>query len=188
MNRATKSSKMKEEYLEIINSFNNRDTKGLEDIYNILQKEVALFVGSLSDWDKELSNDITEDTFINVWLSSAKFKNFQHLRSYLYTTAKNLYLKHIDHNKHVKRHEEEMSKSDTVATFECKVYSIVDEALKELPQSYAEVIRMYLDGYKLSEIATELGRTEQNVYNIKYDAIKKLRRLTDKLMVFLLTI
>lgn len=177
---------MNEEYIDIIHKFNSRDNNALKDIYNILQKELALFVGSLSNWDYELSNDITEDTFINVWVSNAKFKNYQNLRSYFYSTAKNLYIKHIEHHKHINKHKEEVLRSNMVSTFECKVYSVVDEALKELPKTYAEVLRMYLDGYKLSEIATELGRTEQNVYNIKYDAIKKLRRLTDKLMVYLL--
>ena len=50
------------------------------------------------------------------------------------------------------------------------------ESLKFLPDDYATVIRMYLEGWKPEEIATKLGLALQTVYNKRREAILILRK------------
>ena len=50
------------------------------------------------------------------------------------------------------------------------------ESLKFLPDDYATVVRMYLEGWKPEEIATKLGLALQTVYNKRWEAILILRK------------
>ena len=57
-----------------------------------------------------------------------------------------------------------------------ELYHSLYESLKFLPDDYATVIRMYLEGWKPEEIATKLGLALQTVYNKRREAVVLLRK------------
>lgn len=54
------------------------------------------------------------------------------------------------------------------------------DSLQLLPDDYATVIRMYLEGWKPEEIAAKLGLALQTVYNKRREAIVLLRKFWTK--------
>ena len=57
-----------------------------------------------------------------------------------------------------------------------ELYHSLYESLKFLPDDYATIIRMYLEGWKPEEIATKLGIALQTVYNKRREAVIMLRK------------
>ena len=57
-----------------------------------------------------------------------------------------------------------------------ELYHYLYESLKFLPDDYATIIRMYLEGWKPEEIATKLGIALQTVYNKRREAVIMLRK------------
>ena len=61
-----------------------------------------------------------------------------------------------------------------------EAYNMLLDALQLLPDDYATVIRMYLEGWKPEEIASKLNLALQTVYNKRREAIVLLRKFWTK--------
>ena len=57
-----------------------------------------------------------------------------------------------------------------------ELYKTLYDSLQILPEDYATVIRMYLEGWKPEEIASKLGIALQTVYNKRREAVIILRK------------
>lgn len=174
----------------LLKQFNERDEVAFTHVYTMHRKELNIYASSLFGWTNMVSEDIVEDIFINLWMSKNRFENLDSIKAYLYVSIKNSFIKHYQHKKHVITHQNYVEKENdfVVDIIETKIYSLVDETLKLLPQAYAEVMSLYLDGWKTGEIAASIGRPEQSVYNMKHEAIKILRKKlsNDKLLIMIL--
>lgn len=175
--------------IRLLDDFNNRVPNGYEQIYLLFAKSLNIFASTLYGCMCHESQDTVEDTFVNLWLSKTQFSTLQSLKGYLYISVRNSYLNYKRHLSHTNKYYETLNTSDfTESIIEAELYSIVDEAVTVLPKEYREVLRKYVEGYKPSEIAKILGKTEQSIYKIKHNSINILRKKLTKDKTFILSI
>ncbi len=136
--------------------------------------------------DQQLSQDIVQDTFIKYWdkidtVSRGKEK------SYLFTTAKNLFLNTIEHKKVVLRHQESNLHKNVVSTphydLEVSEFKIkLEKAIAGLPDKQREVFMLHrIEGYKYKEISILLELSQKAVEKRMSQALKELRKVCDKI-------
>lgn len=180
MNTINNKNKRKE--IDLLKGFNNRESVAFGEVYSLFYRELSVYATSLYRNVAIEPEDIVHDIFINLWLSSTKFELLINIKAYIYVSIKNGFKNYLTHNTYVSKYTEQMNVDETfeVDVMESELYSFVDESIKILPKSYAEVIDLYLKGWKSGEIAKKLMKTEQNVYNIKNKSIAILRKKIDK--------
>jgi len=160
---------------ELLRKFNNRDPIALGQVYMILNKELNTYAAILYQSTRENSQDHVHDAFLNLWLSKMSFEHLEGIKAYVYVSIKNRYKNFIAHTQHVEKYTRHMEGDYDINVIESEIYSLVDQSMKILPGKYAQVLRMYIDGWKSGEIAAAIGESEQNIYNIKHKALKFLR-------------
>lgn len=161
---------------ELLKKFNDRDPIAFGQIYKILYKELNAYAAILYREEKENSQDYVHDAFLNLWLSKMNFTQLEGIKAYIYVSIKNRYKNFIIHSQYVEEYTRHVENNYDINVIESEVYSLVDQSMKVLPQKYAKVLKMYIDGWKSGEIANEFGETEQNIYNIKHKALKLLKK------------
>lgn len=174
----------------LVQKFNTRDSIAFSDIYTTLHRELYTYASLLYNKSNVIAEDVIQDIFMNVWSADVSFNSISNIKSYLYTSIKNSFRNHLSHKNYVDSYNDYLTSHDAGADInivEMELYSLVDEALKILPGSYAEVLRLYLDGYKSGEIAKILNRREENVYNIKHKAISLLIKKLPPDKIFIIT-
>lgn len=177
------------EQINLLRRFNKRDTKAFESVYNSFYRELYAYTSMLYYNIEIEAEDVIHDIFVDLWVSKVQFESLNKAKAYIYVGIKNDFKNYLRKNKCSDKYCNTLSvdASFGIDVFECEVYSEVDESLKALPEDYAKVVRMLIDGYKSSEIADIMGRTKQNIYNIKYEAINTLkRRLTKNKMLIIM--
>lgn len=146
---------------------------------------MSLYPGMCSNADRYLndevqSKDIAQEAFIKLWGKREEFKDIVSVKSYLYTTVRNLCLNFIrDHRKSV----EISGTLPDLAETDFKSIIIEEEAIHalyaavdRLPAQTSRIIRMSLKGIKNQEIANELGISVNSVKTLKYNALNTLRK------------
>lgn len=125
-------------------------------------------------------DDVVQDVFMNVLKSRISFESLEHLKAYLYLSVKNSYRRYWSHQRHVENYvqhikhlsEEEME-SEVVTS---EVIAYLSQAVEVLPEEYAAVLRMYIEGYSPAEISERLGIALSTVYKRKDKAVENLKK------------
>ncbi|MBQ8410917.1 MAG: RNA polymerase sigma factor [Ruminiclostridium sp.] len=120
------------------------------------------------------AEDITQEVFLRLYRSSETFISYENAKAWLIkvtiNTAKN-YLRSL-YRKH------KVALTEDIALNDEKDYALL-EALNRLNKNYRVVIYLhYYEGYPVSEIASMLGISENNVK-------QRLKRGRDKLRTYL---
>lgn len=173
---------------QLLKKFNNRDSVAFGEIYTLFHKELTIYTNTLYRGTEIIPDDVLNDIFVTIWTSKTTFESLQHIKSYVYLSIKNNFRNYLVHNNYKIDYLNRLRDEDKydVNIVESELYSVVDEAIKLLPETYALVLKMYINGWKTGEIAGVLDRTEQNIYNIKYEAINILRKKLTKNNLFLI--
>lgn len=145
----------------------------------------SLYPGMCSIADRYLndevqSKDIAQEAFIRLWGKREEFNDIVSVKSYLYTTVRNLSLNFIrDHRKSVEMpgNLPDRAEADfkSIIIEEEAIHSLY-AAIDRLPAQTSRVIRMSLKGIKNQEIANELGISVNSVKTLKYNALNTLRK------------
>lgn len=177
-----------ENELELLKKFNNRESLAFGEVYLLYHKELNLYTSSLYRGTTIASEDVIHDIFINIWQSDIKFEKLINIKAYMYISIKNGFKNHIAHNTHVSTYKKhiETESNFLIDMTEAELYSFIRETLDDLPIKYKEVLMLYIKGWRSGEIALHLGRTKQNVYNIKNEGIKILKKRSDKYLIILM--
>jgi RNA polymerase sigma-70 factor (ECF subfamily) len=151
-----------------IKGLNKGDKKVFRKIFEEYYASLILF-GNRFLKDIERSEDIVQESFLDLWDKRTNLYSVNGLKSYLYTTVKNKAINLIRRDKLKDTYATEEERKDNEFDFESffieeeslrLFYSIIDE----LPDSQREVIIKTLDGYNREEIA--------EMMNISVDTIK----------------
>lgn len=108
--------------------------------------------------DKDLAEDITQETFIKVW---KKIDEKQNVRAFLFTVARNLAFDHFRKDK-VEYFDDEMEVPDTGPL----APEILDneEIIKKIEHKYLEIIMLHdIEDMTFEEIAEIVGRPMNTV-------------------------
>ncbi|MDP9040916.1 MAG: sigma-70 family RNA polymerase sigma factor, partial [Bacteroidota bacterium] len=143
--------------------------------------------------DQSASEDLVTEIFVNLWKKSEGFQDIQSIKPYLYTAARNRALTWLERNK---RENQRYLAADLLKEISDK--TIIDDmiyaetlarifkAMDELPGQCRKVfILHYIEGKKISEIATELKISVSSVRTHRGRGIDLLKRGLLGLVVFL---
>ena len=148
----------------LLESFNRRHPHAFSIVYRMIYRELYLYATRLFESLNVPAEDVIQDIFTDIWLrESVQFPSILYIKTFCFIALKNAYKNKIKHLGYQQR-------------FEMELYHSLYESLKFLPDDYATVIRMYLEGWKPEEIATKLGLALQTVYNKRREAIVILRK------------
>lgn len=160
-----------------------RKIGGMELLFKEYYKPLVVW-GATFLHDTQRAEDIVQDFFVKLWEKSLADKLLPDtLKSYLFTSVRNLALNQIDRIDplakayDVSRHESPWEEYDS---FEDEVFRRVEVEIGKLPPRTQEIIRsVYLKGMKYKEVAEELGISVATVNSLLVKALKKLRQQTD---------
>ena len=133
--------------------------------------------------DIEVSKDIVQMVFIKIWEDKIEFQSNNSVKSYLYSSVKNKSLDYIK-SKYYKATDHmsiyKIAKMETEPFYLREVvvvetHSIIENAIKTLPQKCAQIIRLSVKELTNPEIAEKLGISINTVKAQKKIAYKKLK-------------
>jgi RNA polymerase sigma-70 factor (ECF subfamily) len=130
--------------------------------------------------DKNLSMDITQETFLKAWEYIASGKEVGHLRGFLYQIARNLIID--NHRKKKAESLETLAEMGFDPPAEKEVapdYFLIQNALTQidiLEEKYKDVLLLrYVDDMSVKEIAKLLKEQENTISVRIHRALEKLR-------------
>ena len=169
---------------EICELLKERKIGGMELLFKEYYKPLVVWAATFLH-DTQRSEDVVQDFFVKLWEKSFVDKlQPDTLKSYLFTSVRNLALNQLDRIDplrracDVARYESPCEEYDS---FEDEVFRRVETEIGKLPPRTQEIIRsVYLKGMKYKEVADELGISVSTVNSLLVKALKKLRQTTEK--------
>lgn len=153
----------------------------LEVIFNEYYDRLVYFSTKIVN-DKQDAEDAVQEAFVRYWNNRDNISRELHaIRSYLYTTVKNISLNVVRHRQVVKDFEqhtlspaaENMIINKIIQT---EVLAKISKAMETLPDACRRISWMgYVDGMKNLEIARELGISVNTVKTQKLRGLKILK-------------
>ena len=131
--------------------------------------------------DREKAIDLTQDVFVKVWQYLLAGNEVENMKALLYKVARNLIIdeyrkKKFDSLDTLSEAGFEPSDAAALDTISIVEAGLLVERIKELPESYSEVVFMrYVDDLSVKEIAEALGEQENNISVRIHRGLHKLR-------------
>ena len=174
--------------------FNERDPKAFGRLYLHFFDELHYYAKRLFQNTEHAPADIVQDVFMVIWgKKELCFSSPVHLKNYLYLSIKNRYKDYLKHRLHNRKYIEEIKYYEEEAftyQVESELFSLLSAADHFLPRECARMLKLYLQGYNIQEIAGQLGKSPSTVYHQHAKAIEILsKHLSDKnlkILIFLL--
>jgi len=137
--------------------------------------------------DRHLAEDLTQETFMQIWQHPPEMRGHRALRAWVYRVARNQYLQHRRRagletvSLEDCREPEAAGPSDTESLLRLErdeLRRLVQKALQELPDAYREVIVLHnLEGLSLAQVAHVLQAPVGTVKSRRAKAFRRLREL-----------
>jgi len=157
----------------------------IKHLFHLYYKRLCYFAHKLIV-NKEVVEDIVQDSFIAYWKKQADFDNESSIKSFLYLTVKNACLNVIRHENVVKKYvdnhditilEEEKITGNIIRS---EVAGEIHNAISALPKGCRHVLTLaYFEGLKNDEIAQALDISVNTVKTQKARALQLLRLKLD---------
>ncbi len=166
----------------LLENFRDGDEKAFKLLYEYYHRKVYRFAYSFLK-EKEQSQEILQETFINLWVNRQKLDITKPLEPYLFVICKRLVLdafRKVTSSETLR--EQLMNKITGIdnGTEEKIIYSDIwnytEKAIATLPRQQQLVFRLNkLEGLSFDEIAEELGLSRNTVKNHLAVALKTLK-------------
>ncbi|MDR0892312.1 MAG: RNA polymerase sigma-70 factor [Mediterranea sp.] len=143
-----------------------------DDYYPVLCVFSSRFIN-----DREMCKDIAQETLLSYWERRADFDSLSQVKGFLYTVVRNKCL-NILRREPISVHDYYTNSIDDdfeSVIIEQETYTIVRQAVNNLPMQMRRVIFYAMEGMKNKEIAEKLGVSEGTVHTLKKIAYRKLR-------------
>ena len=168
---------------EICVLLKERKIGGMELLFKEYYKPLVVWSATFLN-DTQRAEDVVQDFFVKLWEKSLADKLLPDtLKSYLFTSVRNLSLNQLDKIDPLARacdvacYESPWEEYDS---FEDEVFRRVEVEIGKLPPRTREIIRsVYLKGMKYKEVAEELGISVATVNSLLVKALKTLRQQAD---------
>ena len=182
---------MNEEYL--ISGLIQKDESVFDVIFKYYYSSLCAYALNYVK-DDSVAEDIVQGLFVKLWMNTS-LKINSSLKSYLFTTVKNVCLDYLKHEKVKQRHVELTGANEGVVDsppmyVEQELEHILAEAIEKLPSKCQEVFKMSrYQGYSNQEIADHLGISKRTVDKHITNALSQLREeLKDYLPLLLISL
>jgi len=146
-----------------------------EDNFN----SIVLFLDKYIS-DKALAEDLAQEAFIKLWNLNKEFTDEDHIKGFLYVSARNLMLNTIKHNEVEQKYIKQMNYNDIEfknIVIEEESYRIIEKCIESLAPQSKRIIYQVIEGKNNKEISEFLKISVNTVRTLKYNAIKRLKTL-----------
>ena len=131
--------------------------------------------------EREGAEDIVQEVLVRYLKKAPVFESLEHEKAWLLRVTSNLCKNQIAYNR--LRTGEEL-REELIAR-ECEDYSVVWDAVSDLPDKYRRVIHLYYqEGYSSREIAEILGQRESTVRSLLRRGRQKLKAVLKEVYDF----
>ncbi len=167
---------------ELLKLFSSGDQEAFKTLYDRFFKQVLQFTRRYTE--EADAQDITADTFVQLWNKRSQFEHIKAISSFLFVTARNRCIDLIRHQKVKGRYEKELvSLADGhyhddffLVQVRLELSRLLREEIDKLPEKMKEVLLLsFRDGLKPMEIAEKLNVSVKTVSNQKLSALKVLK-------------
>jgi RNA polymerase sigma-70 factor (ECF subfamily) len=168
---------------EITGRIRQGDVKQFELLFRSSYVSLVRYAKTLLK-DHDYAEEVVQDLFFRLWQNREKIKIESSLNGYLFRSVHNLCLHHIEHNKVVERHAEEVSYRQSQvqdSPSDILLYKELQEKiaaiLEKLPERCGKIFYMNrFEGLKYTEIAKKLSVSVKTVESNMGKALKEFRR------------
>ncbi|WP_172594384.1 RNA polymerase sigma-70 factor [Mariniphaga sediminis] len=167
------------------------DVEQFKMFYEIFFQPLCVFSYSILKNENE-AEDLVQDLLLIYWNKKADFETVDSARAFLYTIAKNKCLNIIRDKKIHQKYFDYILNNEEVffmnKVIENETYTILHQAINELPAQTKKIIRLSLSGLRNQEIADRLNISVNTVKTLKNHGYTALRtKLSDNLhaLIFL---
>jgi len=164
--------------IELLQSVKGDDVTAFKKLYDKYWK--GLYLKACQRVEKDAAKDIVQEIMMSVWRrrKAISVDKDGELASYLFTAVKYKVISYYAFNNTEARKTEMFDELDTyedvLETKELK--ASIEAAISRLPGRMQRVFRMSREeDYSITDIARELGLSEQTVKNQLTEALKRLR-------------
>jgi len=148
--------------------------------------KVLFSVGYRLCGDKELTKDLLQSFFLELWESRFQSQNIQYLEAYLKKAFHRKIVKALQKNTANQVSLKNKIQPLSVPSYESLLINFqiekkqkeqLETAINNLPNQQKEVLSLrFKEGLDYDEIAVSTGKSRQTIYNQIHGAIQKLRK------------
>ncbi len=176
-----------------IEKFKSGDRQTFKMIFDSLYSRLCLFINRYIN-DLPSAEDIAQECFVVVWNHRDTLTSVQHIKSFLYLTARNNALDYLRHEKIRNNYEE--TTIQELETTENFVHFVIEEEVEQillkteenLPHQCRQIFVWAMQGMDNEEIALRLNISVNTVKTQKKIAYRKLKRYISEIGLLLLYI
>ena len=152
----------------LLKNFNRRIEKDFGKVYSLFYNDLFYFAAKLYQHTEVEPRDAIHDIFLNLWQSaSLKFEHLTDIKAYLFVSLRNHFKSYVRHHQYIKEYEASLlldKDQFEVDIIESETLSTFHHILELLPEESAEILKLFLNGWKAEEIAQKLGKNKQTIY------------------------
>lgn len=173
-----------EEEAVLLKNFNLRIEEDFGKVYSLFYNDLFYFAAKLYHQTEVEPRDVIHDVFLSLWQSKTlKFERLIDIKAYLFVALRNNFKSFVKHHQYIEKYQaSQLLDKDAFEAnvIESETLSAFHYILKLLPPESAEILKLFLCGWKIEEIAQKLGKTKQTIYNKKSEAIAYLKNKLSK--------
>jgi RNA polymerase sigma-70 factor, ECF subfamily len=168
---------------EIVGRIRQGDLRQFEELFRSSYSSLVKYARTLIK-DHDTAEEIVQDLFFRLWQNKEKIKIESSLNGYLFRSVHNKCLHHIEHQKVVVRHAQEMSYEQTITAESPsdilhykELQAKIARTIEGLPERCGQIFCMNrYEGLKYSEIAEKLSVSVKTVEANMGKALKEFRK------------
>jgi RNA polymerase sigma-70 factor (ECF subfamily) len=164
------------------------DIKTFEKVFRQYYTPLCIYSSGITGC-KEISEEVVQDVFYNIWKEHENIRILYSMKSYLYRAVKNLSLRYLENLSLQERHLKnilcdgdafsDLSPQEQLEYKELK--HIINSTIKKLPERRMQIFKMHrMDGKKYKEIADQFSISVKTVEAEMTKAYKTLRQEIEK--------
>lgn len=182
----------------LIQQLSQGDQKAFGELFSSYYDKLYYFVFHYLN-NEEAAKDVVQDVFSEVWIKHVTLGGVQNLSAWLFTLAKNISLKKIDHLKVARKHadylkyrqldimQDSLNELDTSPGVFEEINEIIDRTLEVLPAQTRKIFEMSrFENKPNKEIALELNVSVKSVEAHITKSLKVFRNALQNYLPFIL--
>jgi len=179
---------------ELLQKVSTGSSKAFRRLYYLWEPTLSSFIFQITK-SKELTAEIVQDVFLKIWMTRESLQEVKNFKAYLYVVSKNQAINAL--KKSIVELEKFKIFADNPHLYEDEVdekkeyqYSLIDEAIDQLPARQKEVFLLHrYERMTYQEIADRLGIGKESVKSHLSIGIKAVKAiLQSKISLILLFI
>ena len=170
---------------ELCEALKASDKKAFKEVYLSFFSQIKAFVNSFVS-DPEVANDIAQESFASLWQHRSRLDPEKGYKSWLLTIARNKTLSWFRKQGSRQKYEANITalEGDYMSKFvEKDLWRHFSTVFEKLPEKEKNIFLMKRkEGKTAREIASELNISEKTVEARMSSALRKIRKVIDKLI------